>query len=263
MLGAILGDIVGSVYEGRGLKRADVPLFGPGSCFTDDTVLTVATCDAILGGRDYRACYRAYGRRYPAAGYGGAFREWMWRDDDAAYGSWANGSAMRVSPVGWAAASAEEALSEAARSSRATHDHPDAVAGAQAVALGVFLLRRGAAKDDLRRELAARFAYDLGRRLDDVRPSYAFDVSAKGSVPEAVLAFLESESVEHAVRLAVSLGGDADTQAAIAGALAEAFHGGLPAPLEAQVFARLPEELAAVVRAFRERWGPGGEAAKR
>jgi ADP-ribosylglycohydrolase len=262
VLGAIFGDIVGSVYERRGLKRADFPLFGPGCAFTDDTVLTVATADAILNGRAYGECYRAYGRRYPGAGYGGAFREWMWRDDDAPYGSWANGSAMRVSPVGWASAGVDESLAEAERSSRATHDHPDAVAGAQAVALGVFLLRRGASKDEVRRELSTRFGYDLGRRLDDVRATYGFDVSARGSVPEAVLAFLESDSVEHAVRLAVSLGGDSDTQAAIAGALAEAFHGGLPEALAAEVFARLPEELAAVVRTFREHWGPGGEAPK-
>jgi ADP-ribosylglycohydrolase len=254
VLGAILGDIVGSAYERRGLKRADFPLFGPGSVFTDDTVLSVATADAILSGREYRELYRAYGRRHPAAGYGGSFREWMWRDDDAPYGSWGNGSAMRVSPIGWAARSAGEALAEAARSSRATHDHPDAVAAAQAVALGVFLARQGAGRDALRDELSARFGYDLGRRLDDVRPAYSFDVSAKGSVPEAIIAFLESDGVEHAVRLAVSLGGDADTQAAIAGALAEAFHGGLPAPLEAEVFARLPEELAEVVRAFRARY---------
>jgi ADP-ribosylglycohydrolase len=254
VLGAILGDIVGSVYEGRGLKRADFPLFGPGCTFTDDTVLTVATADAILNARAYRECYRAYGRRYPAAGYGGAFREWMWRDDDAAYGSWANGSAMRVSPVGWAAASEDEALAEAARSSSATHDHADAVAGAQAVALGVFLARGGASREDIRLALSARFGYDLGRRLDDVRRTHTFDVSARGSVPEAVIAFLESDGVEDAVRQAVSLGGDADTQAAIAGALAEAFHGGLPAPLEAEVFARLPPELAAVVLAFRDRY---------
>jgi len=203
MLGAILGDMVGAPYEGSGLKRLDFPLFGPRSRFTDDTVLTVATAEALLGGRPYGECYREYGRRHPYAGYGGSFREWMWRDDDAPYGSWANGSAMRVSPVGWAAESAEEVLAEAARSSRATHDHPDAVAAAQAVALGVYRLRQGAAPSELRAELSSRFGYDLERRLDDIRSAHAFDVSARGSVPEAIIAFLESDGVETAVRLAV------------------------------------------------------------
>lgn len=236
------------------MKRSDFPLFGPQSTFTDDTVLTVATAEALLGGRAYGACYREYGRRYPLAGYGGSFREWMWRDDEAPYGSWANGSAMRVSPVGWAARSADEALLEAARSSAATHDHPAAIAAAQAVALGVFMGRQGASKGDIRRELTERFGYDLDRRIDDVRPGYAFDVSALGSVPEAILAFLESDGVESAVRLAVSLGGDADTQAAIAGGLAEAFHGGLPAPLEAELRRRVPAELLAVLDAFARRF---------
>jgi ADP-ribosylglycohydrolase len=254
MLGAILGDVVGSVYERAGLKRTDFPLFGPRSTFTDDTVLTVATAQALLTGKPYGACYREFGRRYPGAGYGGSFRQWMWRDDDAPYGSWGNGSAMRVSPVGWAAGSAQEALDEAARSSMATHDHPAAVAAAQAVALAVFRARRGASKAELRAELAERFGYALDRRLDDVRRAYAFDVSAAGSVPEALLAFLESDGVESAVRLAVSLGGDADTQAAIAGALAEAFHGGLPPALEAEVRARLPADLAETVDEFARRF---------
>ncbi|HEX8904586.1 MAG TPA: ADP-ribosylglycohydrolase family protein, partial [Longimicrobiaceae bacterium] len=236
MIGAIAGDVIGSVYEqnpagGPGFR----PLVAARACFTDDTVLTVATADAILRGGDYAAAYRAWGNRHPRAGYGGAFRSWLTVPGAGPYNSWGNGSAMRVSPVGWAFDSEDEVLREAARSAAVTHDHPEGIKGAQAVALALFLARGGATKEEIRREIAARFGYDLSRTVEGIRPGYGFHVSCMKSVPEALVAFLDSDDAEHAIRLAVSLGGDADTQAAIAGSVAEAFYGGIPEPVRAPV----------------------------
>lgn len=255
MLGAIAGDVVGSVFERAGLKTTDFPLFAPRSRFTDDTVLTVATAHALLTGQPYAEAYHAYGNRYPRAGYGGAFRRWLGAEAlPPAYGSWGNGSAMRASPIGFAMQSVDAVLAEAERSASATHDHPDGIAGAQAVALAVFMARTGELKDAIRRELETRFAYDLSRTVADIRPTYRFDVSCHGSVPEALVAFLDAEGVEDAIRLAVSLGGDADTQAAIAGGVAEAFWGGVPAGIAGEVLARLPEEFRGTVAEFQWRY---------
>lgn len=250
MLGAIAGDVIGSAYEARPIKSTDFPLFHPNATFTDDTVLTVAVAHAILDGEDYASALRRYGRRYPRAGYGGAFSAWLFAEGSGAYNSWGNGSAMRVSPVGLAFDSIERVLAEAKRSAAVTHDHPEGVKGAQAVALAVYLARNGADKPTIKRVVGDRFAYDLERRLDDIRPGYRFDVSCQGSVPESIIAFLESESFEDAVRKAISLGGDADTMASIAGAIAEPYYGEVPAPMVKAVRARLPVELVAVVDRF-------------
>ena len=228
MLGAIAGDVIGSVYEGRPIKTVDFPLFQDRSVFTDDTVLTVAIAEAILERGDYATALKLWGRKYPRAGYGGTFYRWMVSDSFEPYNSWGNGSAMRVSPVGFAFASVEEVLAEAERTAAVTHDHPEGIKGAQATALAIFLARSGESKAAIRGEIAGRFAYDLDRTLDEIRPGYRFDVSCQGSVPESILAFLESESFEDAVRKAISLGGDSDTMAAIAGGIAEAFYGGVP-----------------------------------
>ena len=255
MLGAILGDIVGSPFEHASHKSTDFPFLSSWSRFTDDSVLTVATAHAILTDGDFAAAYRAFGRRHPHAGYGSAFRRWLHTDGAGPYQSFGNGSAMRVSPVGWAATTESECLDLARRSAVVTHDHPHGVAGAQAVALGLFLLRHGADKATLRAELSQRFAYDLATTVNDIRPTYRFDVTCQGSVPLGLVAFLDSDSVESAIRLAVSLGGDADTQAAIAGALAEAAYGGVPAPLWADAVTRLPDDLRAPTEAFVARYG--------
>ncbi|MBE0476690.1 MAG: ADP-ribosylglycohydrolase family protein [Coriobacteriia bacterium] len=254
MLGAIAGDVIGSVYESAGLKRCDFALFTPYSRFTDDTVLTVATADAILSGGDYAAYYHAYGNRYPNAGYGGSFRRWLRDESRRPYGSWGNGSAMRVSPVGLAAASPEQALEWAEESAAVTHDHPEGIRGAQAVALAVYLARIGETQDDIRAQVTRRLGYDLTRSVDDIRPGYSFDVSCQGSVPEAITAFLDSSDVEGAIRLAISLGGDADTQAAIAGGIAEAFWGGVPASMAAETMRRLPQEFLDVIGEFESRF---------
>ena len=255
MKGAILGDIVGSVHEHNPTKRADFPLITKRSTFTDDTVLTVATAQALLSDGDFAAAYREFGRRFPHAGYGGQFRRWIHLDGAGPYQSYGNGSAMRVSPVGWAASTEVECLALARSAAAVTHDHKHGIAGAQAVALAVFLLRHGADKVTVRRELSSRFGYDLGRTVQQIRPTYKFDVTCQGSLPEAIIAFLESDSVESAIRLAISLGGDADTQAAIAGALAEAAYGGVPASLWARARSRLPDTLRTAIRTFVTRYG--------
>ncbi len=255
MLGAIAGDMIGSVHETRPIKTTDFPLFERGSTFTDDTVLTVAIAHAILEDTDYASALRLYGRRYPAAGYRGRFYNWIFRESAGPYGGHGNGCAMRVSPVGHAFDSVDEVLDQAEKSAVVTHNHPDGVKGAQAAALSVFLARTGESKDAIRRDVAALFDYDLDRKLDDIRETYGFDVSCSGSVPESIIAFLESNDFEDAVRKAISLGGDADTMAAIAGGIAEAFYGEVPEKIRWRVLQRLPEDLLGVVEKFSDRCG--------
>ena len=255
MLGAIAGDVIGSVYEASPVKFTDFELFPPGARFTDDTVLTVATAEALLGDGDYAKAYRRYGRAYPNAGYGGSFYGWLVSDDTGPYDSWGNGAAMRVSPVGFASDTVEDVLEEAARSATVTHNHPEGIKGAQATALAVFLARCGADKAGIRSELQDRFGYDLTRSLEVIRPSYRFDVSCQGSVPESLIAFLEASGYESAVRNAVSLGGDADTMACIAGGIAQAFYGAVPGRIAREVRSRLPEGFLHVLDRFGRRYG--------
>lgn len=250
MIGVIAGDIIGSTHEYIETKTTDFPLFAEASRFTDDTVLTVATAHAILTGVPYGDAYREFGRRYPAADYGGRFYEWLKADDPRPYESWGNGSAMRVAPVGLAFSTVDDVLREAERSAAVTHNHPEGVKGAQATALAVFLARTGASKDEIRDELAARFDYDLWRSVDEIRPDYEYHVSCQRSVPESIIAFFDSRDVEDAIRLAISLGGDADTMAAIAGGIAHAFYREVPRPIEQGARARLPPDLLAIVDAF-------------
>ncbi len=246
--------MIGAPYEGSPCGEEGFPLFTAASRFTDDSVLTVATADALLGDRDYARAYRAYGRKYPGAGYGGSLIRWIFEDGHGPYNSWGNGSAMRVSPVGWACASLVAVLDEARKGAAVTHNHLEGIKGAQAVAAAVFLARKGEGKDAIRDALAGRFGYDLNRRAEDIRPGYRFDVSCQGSVPEALICFFDSRDYEEAVRLAVLLGGDADTQACIAGAVAEAFYGGLPEFIAREVFERLTPDLRVTVDAFRDRY---------
>jgi len=255
MLGAIAGDIIGSVYEGHRIKTKDLPLFQPRCHFTDDTVMTVAVAQAILEDGDYMRTMRELGRRYPRAGYGGAFKAWLHAEQPLPYNSWGNGAAMRVSPVGWAFESVDDVLREAARTAEVTHNHPEGIKGAQATALAVYLARKGQGKETIRQEIAGRFGYDLARTVDAIRPGYAFDVSCQGTVPEALIAFFDSTSYEDAVRNAISLGGDSDTLACIAGGVAEAFYGPLPADILARVRASLTPDLWEVTERFCRRYG--------
>jgi len=250
MIGAIAGDIIGSVYEHHPIKTKDFPLFHPLSTFTDDTVLTIAVADAILKSRSYRDSIREIGKRYPGAGYGGSFSHWLHSDDPLPYNSWGNGSAMRVSPVGFAFASEFAVLEEAKKSAEITHNHTEGIKGAQATALAVFLARSGSGKEGIRAEIHRRFGYNLRRTVEEIRSNYSFDISCQGTVPEAIVAFLDSESYEDAIRNAISLGGDSDTLACIAGGIAEAYHGGVPVDIQEKVREILPEDLWEITAAF-------------
>jgi ADP-ribosylglycohydrolase len=256
LLGALAGDMIGSVYEFNPVKHTHFRLFNTDSRLTDDSVLTLAVADAILTGRGYGECIRHYAQVYPNCGYGGMFRHWMHSDDPRPYNSFGNGSAMRVSPVAWAFHSVEDVLREAKASAAVTHNHPDGIKGAQAVALATFRARTGAGKDDIRQEITSRFNYDLTPTLDDIRPAYQFDETCQGTIPPAIIAFIESEDYEDAIRKSISLGGDADTLAAITGSIAEAFYGGVPQEIAAQVRERMPGELRHVVEQFSHKYLP-------
>jgi ADP-ribosylglycohydrolase len=255
MIGVIAGDVIGSRFEWRPIKTIDFPLFHPLCRFTDDTVLTVATASAILEAAPFDERYLDFGRRYPRAGYGGNFHKWLAAIEPRPYNSYGNGSAMRVAPVGWACADERSVLREAERSAAVTHNHPEGVKGAQATALAVFMARRGASKDEIRAGIASRFGYDLNRTIDQIRPTYHFDVTCQGTVPEALIAFFESTDYESAVRLAISLGGDSDTLAAITGGVAHAFYRVMPDPIIQEVRGRLPEEFLRVLDEFEGKFG--------
>lgn len=255
MIGAIAGDIIGSVYEFDNIKTTDFRLFSPQCDFTDDSIMTVAVADWLMNDgalRSERLTERMqyYGRLYPNHGYGDKFRLWLRSRSPRPYNSWGNGSAMRVSAVGWLAHSMEETMRLSRQSAEVTHNHPEGIKGAQATAAAVYLARKGASKAEIKRFVAETFGYDLCRTCDGIRPDYRFNVSCQGSVPEAVIAFLESSDYEDAVRLAVSLGGDSDTIACITGGIAEAFYHGVPQPIVSEVCSRLDEPLLDIVHQF-------------
>jgi ADP-ribosylglycohydrolase len=254
MLGAIAGDMIGVPWECSGEKRYDFPLFSEYSRFSDDTVMTLAVAHALLEGCSYTEAMREFGRRHPVAGYGKYFEQWLVDASMGPYNSYGNGGAMRASPIGFAVRSTEDALAEAERCAAPTHDHPEGVKGAQAVALAVFLARSGASKQHIRGEIAARVGYDLDRTVAAIRFGYNFDVAAARSVPEAIICFLDSQDFEGAVRNAVSLGGDADTMACIAGAIAEAHYGGVPEQIADEVKKRLPTDFLDLLDRFRARF---------
>jgi ADP-ribosyl-[dinitrogen reductase] hydrolase len=228
MLGAVVGDVIGSPFEQCNVKSTAFRLFDRGAQCTDDSILTVATADAILTDGDYRRAYQDYFHRFPNAGYGGKFVVWANRREAQPYNSWGNGSAMRSSPVGWARSTLDAVLDEAERTAAVTHDHPDGIMGAQAVAACVFLARTEHDRERIREFVHVGCHYPLDRSLDEIRPKYEFDATCKGTVPVAVQAFLESTDFESAIRLAVSVGGDSDTIACIAGAIAHAYYGQIP-----------------------------------
>ncbi len=255
MIGAITGDIIGSVHEGSGTKTKDFPLFDEHSRFTDDTVLTVAVADQLLNGGDHIDLFHDYFHAWPMAGYGMSFIRWAGHRQREPYNSWGNGSAMRVSPVGFACDSLDEVMAIARRSAEVPHNHPEGVRGAQATAVAVYLARTGRDKPDIKSHIESEFGYQLSDKLDDIRHAYGFDVSCQGSVPQSIIAFLESNDYEDAIRNAISLGGDADTMACIAGGIAEAFYGGVPEDIRAQAFDRLDEPLRVVAAEFMEKYG--------
>ncbi len=253
MLGAITGDIVGSIYEHRNIKTKEFPFFGRRCTFTDDTVCTVAIADCLMAGGDFAEYLRRYVRKHPSRGYGGMFRRWA-MSDSGPYDSWGNGSAMRVSPVAHVARDEHELLDLAERSSSVTHNHPSAVAGAQAVALTMWMARTGADAMTMRREVADRFGYDLSQTVDEIRPLYRFDVSSAGTVPQAITCALEETHYEDAVRNAISIGGDSDTIACITGGIAEVMFG-VPEEIGDTSRGYLSDDLVEVLDRFTERYG--------
>ena len=238
MLGAILGDIIGSRFEFRNnipcnaFKSKEFALFDKDSKATDDSIMTMAIAKAVwesrndwsLLGKNAIAAMQDFGRKVKYAGYGGSFRNWIWMEKPEPYNSFGNGSAMRVSPVAFAASSLEECRNLAVAVTEVTHNHPEGIKGGVCEAECVWLAKNGASKDDIKKHVEQNY-YDLNFSLDEIRPSYKWDVTCQGSLPQAIKCFLESDSFEDAVRLAVSLGGDSDTQASMAGAIADAFYG--------------------------------------
>ena len=269
MYGAILGDMIGAPYEfDRGDKTKDFPLFSAGSAFTDDTVMTVAVAGALMDSfgkpdEDVRNAVvqsmRRWGKKYPGAGYGVRFSNWLEAEEPRPYGSFGNGSAMRVSPAGWLYDTLEETHRAARLTAEVTHDHPEGIKGAEATASAIFLARTGASKEEIRDFIVREFGYDLSRTCDEIRPAYHHVESCQQTVPEAVTAFLEGTDLEDVIRTAVSLGGDCDTVACIAGSIAEAYYG-VPSELKAACRARLPEEMLAVLDRFEEQISPEAPA---
>jgi ADP-ribosylglycohydrolase len=254
MTGAIAGDIIGSRFEVIPTKSYDFEMFSELNAFTDDTVLTVAIADAILHNKSYGANLMEYGNRYPDAGYGGSFIRWLAGSITGPYNSFGNGSAMRVSPVGFAFDTKEEVLEEAMKTAEVTHNHPEGIKGAQAVALAVYMANKQVDKDIIKQELTEEFDYDLDRKIETIRPDYSFEISCQKSVPESIIAFLESTDFISAVRNAVSLGGDSDTMACIAGGIAQAYYKNIPKWITDEVYSRIPEDFRKTIILFEERF---------
>jgi ADP-ribosyl-[dinitrogen reductase] hydrolase len=251
MLGTIIGDIIGSAYEFHNCRRTDFePLFHPKARFTDDTVCTIAVADALTRGIEPQAVLIDWCQRYAEnGGWGKRFALWFMGDNPQPYGSWGNGAAMRISPVGFLANAEEEAIAWADHVTNLTHSHPDAIASAQAVALAIYWAKRKVSAADITTRLTERYGYNLAQTPDDIRPTYKRTESAAGSVPQALVCALQSTSFEHAIRTAVSIGGDSDTIAAIAGGIAEAMYG-VPDPIAQSAWAYLPADMQGVVRDF-------------
>lgn len=254
MRGAIVGDVAGSHYEHFPDKSLDIDFFREHTCFTDDTILSIAVADWILNGGKLYSYFHDYVDKYPSVGYGGTFINWARGGDTQPYNSWGNGSAMRVSSVAYAKNTLEEVMTLALESASVTHNHPDGVAGAQATAAAIFLARTGSSKNEIKVFVQNEFGYDLERKIDQIRPGYSFDVSCAGSVPESIIAFLESDSFDSALRIAISLGGDSDTMACIAGSIAEPFYGGVPENLWNRTKSYLDDHLLGTVQEFCDKY---------
>ena len=252
ILGAICGDILGSFYERYATKDINTELCLPFDRYTDDTVCTVAITDALIHKYPFADALRTWCRKYPYAGYGGTFKKWFRQDNAGPYNSWGNGSAMRVSAVGALAKSLDEALELARESAEVTHNHPEGIKGAQATAAAIYMARTGATKAEIKSFIEDTFGYNLDRKYADIQPGYSFDVSCQGSVPESIICFLESNSYEHCIRLAIAMGGDTDTMAAISGGIAAAFYGEIPSELLIHCLIRLPQDIGEVVESTKD-----------
>lgn len=252
ILGAIAGDVIGSVYEFNNIHTTKFPLFGKETTFTDDTVMTIAIADAILHDKDFGETMLYYGKQYPHRGYGERFEKWLREDAPTApYNSWGNGSAMRVSPVGFAYNDLPTVLQKAQETAEVTHNHPEGIKGAQATAVAIFLARTGSSKEAIKEHIQLLFGYDLEFSLDSIRGTYQFNESCQETVPQAIVAFLESSDYESAIRLAISIGGDSDTLACITGGIATAFYKNMPTEIVTKVrLDYLPESFLTVIDEF-------------
>jgi len=248
--GAAIGDICGSIYESANRKTdkpEEIDLLDARCFITDDTAMTAAIADAARTDKDYQKALFTWANRYPDLGYAGLFWQWFHSSDPKPYNSWGNGSAMRVSPIGWLFDDEETVLAEAKRSAEPTHNHPEGIKGAQSVALAIFLLRTGATKEQIKERIEKDFGYDLSKTLAEIRPTYEFDVSCQGSVPVAFIAFLESHDFVSTIQNALSVGGDSDTLAAIAGSIAEAHYKNIPTEVQEFACAKLPHDIRSVL----------------
>jgi ADP-ribosylglycohydrolase len=254
MFGAIAGDIIGSIFEIKGTKSKDFPLFVPESSITDDTVLTLAIADKILHGGSYIDLYQEWFFSYDWAGFGGRFMNWCVTRSREPYQSPGNGAAMKVSPIAWAFDTLEEVRGEAVRSAEVTHNSPEGLKGAESVASAIFLARKGYSKEVIKGYIEQEFHYDLSARLDDIRPDYDFSVNSQRSVPESIISFLESTDYEDALRNAISLGGDADTMACIAGGIAEAFYGPVPENIRVPALSYMDDRMKKILFEFEAKY---------
>lgn len=254
MLGALVGDMIGSPYESHNVKSTDFKLFTEWTRFTDDSVMTLAVAKWLLEDREHTplmlvSCMQELGQRYPRVGYGGNFEWWLRQDEPKPYNSWGNGAGMRVSPVGLYAKTLDEALALAALTASVSHNHPEGVKGAQAIATSVFLCKQGKSKQEIKDYVERTFGYDLHRTIAEIRPRYVFDVSCQGSAPEAIIAFLEGNSFEEVIRLAISLGGDSDTIGAMSGAIAACMY-----PIPDEIAERCDSILTEDLREIKEKF---------
>ena len=251
MLGAIVGDIVGSIYEGKTIRTKDFELFTSKSRFTDDTVLTLAIAETILRDGNYSQAIKQYFNRYPKAGYGGRFILWALANKVEPYNSFGNGSAMRVSPIAYAFDDLETVLQEAERSAAVTHNHPEGIKGAQAIAAAIFMARKNHNKSEIKSLIEQKFAYNLSLDLNSVEPA---GISCQSSVPQAIIAFLASTDFEDTIRNAVYIGGDSDTLTCMAGSIAEAFYGGVPEAIAQPALLKLDDFLRSVTVEFMSKY---------
>ena len=258
MYGAIIGDIVGSIYEFDNIRTKDFPLFSEKCFFTDDTVMSATVAKALMDyGTENIRLFRIglintmheIGNRYPFCGYGGRFGSWIARRETFPYNSWGNGSAMRVSPVIWYAKTFEEAETLAKATAEVTHNHPEGIKGAVVTACAGWLAKNGASKEEIKQYISEN--YDINFTLDQIRPAYQFNESCQETVPQAMVAFLESDSFEDAIRNAISIGGDSDTLAAITGSVAEAFYG-VDDVIKNYAMSHLDDELGSIVKEFEQ-----------
>lgn len=250
LAGAICGDTIGSAYEFSPTKELDFALFTPLSSFTDDTVCSIALADSLISGRDYSHTLQHWCKKYLDAGYGGMFWQWINTENPIPYGSYGNGAAMRVSPIGAYGRNLDEVMCLAKKTAMVTHNHPEGIKGAQATATAIYYALHGMSKTEIKSFIEKGFGYDLSCDYFTIQQTYGFDETCQGSVPESILAFLAADSFESTIRYAVALGGDADTQAAIAGGIAAAYYKEIPDAILNEVLNRLPQDMLKILNAF-------------